>query len=90
MELEPIDIKVLEKLIFEERFENILEECKELAGAKVIEDVLKNLIQHQFVQSREISGSGKKKAGFIYDADFMHDYVYQISSKGLKNIGHFR
>lgn len=84
IELEALERAVLEKLIFDERFENILVDCKELAKPNIIEDVLKYLIQYKLVMSR-YAGSGKSsKPGFIYDSDHMHDYTYQISAKGIK------
>jgi len=84
IELEALEIAVLEKLIFDERFENILADCKELAKPSIIEDVLKYLIQYKLVMSRYAEGGKPSKPGFMYDSDHMHDYTYQISAKGLK------
>lgn len=86
MELEAIEKTVLEKLIFDERFENILADCKELAKPSIVEDVLKYLIQHKLVMSRYAGGGKPSKPGFMYDSDHMHDYTYQISAKGLRYI----
>lgn len=84
MELEPLEKSVLEKLIFEERFDHILTECKALEKPKVIEDILKYLIQHKLVTTRYIQGEAPSKQGYMYDSDHMHHYSYQASAKGIR------
>jgi len=82
-ELDPVAQGVLEKLLFEETFDHILEECKEIAAPNVIADVLKYLIQHRLVVAKWPLSNKKSKSGFMYDTDRMNDYVYQVSTKGL-------
>lgn len=84
MDLDNVEKGVLEKLIFEERFENIIQECKELALPNVIADVLKYLIQHKLVVAKYPTETKKSKAGFMYDSDRMKDYTYQATAKGIK------
>ena len=87
MELDTLETDVLEKLIFEETFDNILAECKTLAAPGVIADVLKYLIQHKLVVAKFPLENKKTKAGFMYDTDHMRDYTYQATAKGVR---HFR
>jgi hypothetical protein len=86
MDLDNIEKGVLEKLIFEERFENILAECRHLALPNVINDALKYLIQHKLVVAKILSENKKSKAGYMYDSDKMKDYTYQATAKGLKHL----
>jgi len=86
-ELDPIALGVLEKLIFEEAFDHILQECKDLANSNVIADVLKYLIQHKLVIAKLPLENRRSKAGFMYDTDRMGDYKYQATAKGIKYIG---
>lgn len=89
MDLDNVEKGVLEKLIFEETFENILEECRELALPNVISDVLKYLIQHKLVVAKVPLGNKKSKPGFMYDSDRMSDYTYQATAKGIKHLQEF-
>ncbi len=84
IELDAVEKGVLEKLIFEETFENILGECKNLALPTVIADVLKYLIQHKFVVAKIPFENKKSKSGFMYDSDKMRDYTYQATTKGIR------
>lgn len=84
MDLDKVEIGVLEKLIFEETFENMLQECRDLALPNVIADVLKYLIQHKLVVAKVPSATKKSKPGFMYDSDRMNDYTYQATAKGIK------
>jgi len=84
MELDVLESEVLEKLIFEETFDNILTECKSLAVPGVVADVLKYLIQHKLVVAK-FPHQNRSKAGFMYDTDHMRDYSYQATAKGIKH-----
>jgi hypothetical protein len=88
MDLDSIEKGVLEKLIFEENYENIIQECRDLALPNVITDVLKYLIQHKLVVAKVPSKAKRSKPGFMYDSDRMSDYTYQATAKGIKYIGH--
>lgn len=79
-----MEMAVLEKLIFEESFENILIECRELALPTVISDILKYLIQHKLVVAKVPQAGTRSKSGFFYDSDNMNDYLYQATTKGVK------
>ncbi len=86
MDLDLVEKGVLEKLIFEETFENIIQECRDLALPNVIVDVLKYLIQHKLVVAKYPLANKKSKAGFMYDSDRMKDYTYQATAKGIKHL----
>ncbi len=86
MDLDRVEKGVLEKLIFEETFENILQECKDLALPNVITDVLKYLIQHKLVVAKYPTETKKSKPGFMYDSDRMKDYTYQATTKGIRHL----
>jgi len=86
MELDALEKAVLEKLIFEESFDNILLECRDIALPNVISDILKYLIQNKCVVAKVPSENKKSKAGFMYDTDRMKDYTYQATAKGIRFI----
>lgn len=86
IELDLVEKGVLEKLIFEETFENIIQESKDLALPNVIADVLKYLIQHKLVVAKYPTETKKSKAGFMYDSDRMKDYTYQATAKGIRHL----
>ena len=86
IELDLVEKGVLEKLIFEETFENILQECRDLALPNVITDVLKYLIQHKLVVAKYPAETKKSKPGFMYDSDRMKDYTYQATAKGIRHL----
>jgi len=88
MDLDAVEKGVLEKLIFEETFENIIQECQYLALPNVIADVLKFLIQHKLVVAKYPTETKKTKAGFMYDSDRMKDYTYQATAKGIRNLNY--
>ena len=86
MELDVQEKSVLEKLIFEETFDNIIQDCRHLALPNVISDILKYLIQHKLVVAKIPSKTQKSKAGFMYDTDRMKDYTYQATAKGIRHL----
>ncbi|MCB9262060.1 MAG: hypothetical protein H6607_06770 [Flavobacteriales bacterium] len=75
---------VLEQLLFPENFENIVEECRIKAGKHIIGDVLKTLLHDEMVSPMLPNEKGDWVRSLGYDSDFMGDYRYQITAKGLK------
>lgn len=75
--------KVLEKLIFPERFQVIMEETGHLYGE--LRDNLINLLNFGFVEAYERDGSKITLTGF-YDADNLQDFTFRATSKGLSEI----
>ncbi len=90
MKLDVLEKEVISKLIFEEHFENIINECKPLALPTIIADILKYLIHHKLVVAKypiePHIGPSKAKSGFMFDSDRMRDYTYQITAKGIKSL----
>lgn len=82
MELDEIDIQILNSLTFPEPFSTLLEEVD--APEKIIGDGLKFLMDKDLVfpmSENEVTGAWEK--GYFYNSDNMHEYRYQITSKGL-------
>ncbi|SMO75010.1 hypothetical protein [Fodinibius sediminis] len=75
--------KVLEKLIFPERFQDVLEETGHLYGE--LRDDLINLLSFGFVEAYERSGSKITLTSF-YDSDNLQDFTFRATSKGLSEI----
>lgn len=75
--------KVLEKLIFPERFQVIMEETGHLYGE--LRDDLINLLSFGFVEAYERSGSKITLTSF-YDSDHLQDFTFRATSKGLTEI----
>ena len=84
MEPDLLERAVLDKLIFDESYENLLMECRSLAKPNVLTDVLKLLIQHKLVVAKPVQDGERAKPGFMYDSDHMHDYTYRATAKGVK------
>lgn len=74
---------VLEKLIFPERFQDILEETELLYGE--LRDDLINLLSFGFVEAYERKGTKITLTGF-YDSDNLQDFTFRATSKGLSEI----
>ena len=82
MELDSVDMQILNSLTFPEPFEILLEEVK--TPEKIIGDSLKVLMDKGLVQAlSENELTQKWERGFFYNSDNMHDYRYQITTKGL-------
>ncbi|WP_372638951.1 hypothetical protein [Fodinibius sp.] len=75
--------KVLEKLIFPERFQVIMEETGHLYGE--LRDDLINLLSFGFVEAYERNGSQITLTTF-YDSDHLQDFTFRATSKGLTEI----
>lgn len=75
--------QVLEKLIFPEKFEVILEETGLLHGE--LRDDLINLLSFGFVEAYERNGNKISLTSF-YDTDNLQDFTFQATSKGLTEI----
>ena len=75
--------QVLEKLIFPERFQVIMEETGHLYGE--LRDDLINLLSFGFVEAYERSGSKITLTSF-YDSDHLQDFTFRATSKGLSEI----
>ncbi|HET6527694.1 MAG TPA: hypothetical protein VFG39_02995 [Balneolaceae bacterium] len=74
---------VLEKLIFPEEFEDILEETGLLYGE--LRDDLINLLSFGFIEAYESGGSKVNLTG-SYDSDHLQNFTFQATSKGLSEI----
>ena len=84
MEIDNIEKSILQKMIFSESFENLLNDCSKIAPANVVKDILKMLLHHKLVVATPI---GKvQKSGFMFDSDNMQCYTYRITAKGLKKL----
>lgn len=75
--------RVLERLIFPEKFQDIMEETGLLQGE--LRDDLINLLSFGFVEAYERSGNKITLTSF-YDTDNLQDFTFQATSKGLAEI----
>ncbi|TYP94843.1 hypothetical protein LX73_0132 [Fodinibius salinus] len=75
--------RVLEKLIFPEKYQDILEETGLLHGE--LRDDLINLLSFGFIEAYERSGNKISLTSF-YDTDNLQDFTFQATSKGLGEI----
>ncbi|MDZ7660720.1 hypothetical protein [Fodinibius sp.] len=75
--------RVLERLIFPEKFQVIMEETGLLQGE--LRDDLINLLSFGFVEAYERSGNKIALTSF-YDTDNLQDFTFQATSKGLAEI----
>ncbi len=75
--------RVLERLIFPEKFQVIMEETGLLQGE--LRDDLINLLSFGFVEAYERSGNKIVLTSF-YDTDNLQDFTFQATSKGLAEI----
>jgi hypothetical protein len=75
--------KVLQRLIFPEKFQVIMEETGLLQGE--LRDDLINLLSFGFVEAYERSGN-KIALTTFYDTDNLQDFTFQATSKGLAEI----
>ena len=82
MELDTIDLQILNALTFPEPFSLIVEEVN--APVSIIGDSLKTLMVKDLVKPlTENKETNRWEKGFFYNSDNMHEYQYQITSKGL-------
>lgn len=75
--------QVLEKLIFPETFEDILDETGLLYGE--LRDDLINLLSYHMIEAYEHNGNKISLTSF-YDADNLQDFTFRATSKGLSEI----
>ena len=75
--------RVLERLIFPEKFQDIMDETGLLQGE--LRDDLINLLSFGFVEAYERSGNKIALTSF-YDTDNLQDFTFQATSKGLAEI----
>ncbi len=75
--------RVLERLIFPETFEDVLDETGLLYGE--LRDDLINLLSFGFVEAYERSGTKISLTSF-YDSDNLQDFTFRATSKGLAEI----
>lgn len=79
----PSEKSVLERLIFPETFEVVMEETGLNYGE--LRDDLINLLSFGFVQAYERSGNKIALTNF-YDSDNLQDFTFQATKKGLTEI----
>lgn len=75
--------RVLERLIFPEKFQDIMEETGLMQGE--LRDDLINLLSFGFVEAYERTGNKISLTSF-YDTDNLQDFTFQATSKGLSEI----
>lgn len=83
-ELSPLAYEIIGLLIFEEPFEHIISETKEI-NKHAVKDELIHLIVKDIVKPVADIESGVKR-GFIYDSDHMKDFSYMLTAKGFKHL----
>lgn len=75
--------KVLNKLIYPETFQDILDETGLMYGE--LRDDLINLLSYHLVEAYERSGNKISLTSF-YDADNLQDFTFKATSKGISKI----
>lgn len=75
--------RVLERLIFPEKYQDIMEETGLLQGE--LRDDLINLLSFGFIEAYERTGNKIALTSF-YDTDNLQDFTFQATSKGLAEI----
>ena len=79
----PSEIKVLERLIFPESYDVILEETGLPAGA--LRDDLINLMNYRLIEVVNIDMAHEPTSSF-YDADNLQDFTFRATKTVLKQI----
>lgn len=79
--------RVLERLIFPESFQVIMEETGLLYGE--LRDDLINLLNFGFVEAYENDGRKITLTGF-YDSDNLQDFTFRATKRGLSAIKNIR
>ncbi|HKL19633.1 MAG TPA: hypothetical protein VJ905_11715 [Halalkalibaculum sp.] len=79
--------RVLERLIFPETFQVIMEETGLLYGE--LRDDLINLLNFGFVEAYEVEGSKLALTKF-YDSDNLQDFTFRATKRGLSAIKNIR
>lgn len=75
--------KVLNKLIYPETFQDILDETGLMYGE--LRDDLINLLSYHLIEAYERSGNKISLTSF-YDADNLQDFTFKATSKGISKI----
>lgn len=75
--------RVLERLIFPEKFQVIMDETGLLYGE--LRDDLINLLNFGFVEAYEVQGSKIALTKF-YDSDNLQDFTFRATKRGLSAI----
>lgn len=81
--MDELGLAILALLVFPESFEKIVDECPIDAGKHVIGDVLKQLLHDEYVVPMLQDDTGAFKRSLGYDSDFLNDYHFQMTSKGM-------
>lgn len=82
METKELNKRILDCLTFAEPFKTLEEEVS--VEVNQLADALKVLIVKDLVQPmRHNSSKDRWEKSMFYDSDNMHDFRYQITSKGL-------
>lgn len=82
MEIEPLAIKILSSLIFEETFEHILEESGE-KNRNIVSDILKTLVMKDLVRVYE-KRNDKFVAVAHIEPDTYAGQFFRITAKGMR------
>ncbi len=80
-ELSPLAREIISRLVFEEVYENIVDELNH-ANPYEVADEVKTLIARDIVKPCRDLQNGKT-SGFIYDSDHMTDYSFTLTAKGM-------
>ena len=81
--LQPSEKQILQRLIFPEPYEVILDETGLNTGT--LRDDLINLINYRFIEVMD-SGNNEQVGTSFYDADNLHDFSFRATKSGLKQI----
>lgn len=77
------ELRVIERLIFPESFEVIMEETQMQFGE--LRDDLMNLVNSRFIEVVDFDESEDSKMAF-YDSDNIRDCTFRATKTGLKSI----
>lgn len=81
-ELNALARQIISLLVFEETFQNLLEDIKDTSRNQV-SDELKTLIVQDFVRPcRDLET--KTSSGLLYDSDKLENYSFRLTAKGVK------
>lgn len=82
--LNPTAEKIINLLVFEETFEQIVNEISEV-NEYAIADEIKTLIVKDFV--RPVNDvENKRSSNMMYDSDKMRDYSFRLTAKGIQQL----
>lgn len=81
--LDTIEWEILNKLIFRENLESLVEEVGSVVGRFVVADVLKGLLVKGLVQPMVKQPNGLIKPSYAFDSDNLHEYFFIATAKGI-------